>query len=337
MATNLRLEPFDEVIQCDDDETVLAAVLREKLFIRYGCKGGGCGSCKVLLVDGDVDETSSGFALSPAERNKGFILACSSIPLEDCTIDLGGMDLSEEEFYAGDVTATYEATLEVLQPLTHDIRYLRLRLDRPMPFTAGQFVNVFPPGASSSRSYSMANSPSEPGIVELIVKVMPNGFFSTYLEESARCGDRLKLEGPFGLLKIHLSHRKILMIAGGSGLAPILSMAADLAEKGNERPVKLFFGARREGDLYLVDRIQELADRTPLEFVPALSELWPEGWRGETGMVTAAVARHLPDLEGYDAYLCGPPPMIDAAIPLLVDRGVRERNVYFDAFAPSGG
>jgi NAD(P)H-flavin reductase/ferredoxin len=337
MPANLRIQPFDEVIQCGHDETILAAVLREKLFIRYGCKGGGCGTCKVLLVDGDVDEPGTSFALSAAERNKGFILACSSVPVEDCTIDVDGMDLSDEEFHAGDVTATYDATLEVLEPLTHDIRFLRLRLDRPMPFTAGQFVNVFPPGAGSSRSYSMANSPSDPGIIDLILKVIPNGFFSTYLGESARCGDRLKVEGPFGLLKIRLSHRKVLMIAGGSGMAPILSMATDLAEKGNDRPVTLFFGARREGDLYLLDRIQQIAERMPLEFIPALSEAWPEDWWGETGMVTSAIARRLPDLEGYDAYLCGPPPMIDAAIPLLVDSGVRDRNIYFDAFVPSGG
>ena len=333
---DVSLQPFGETISCKDDETILAGVLRQGHYIRYGCKGGGCGTCKVLLVDGDVEETGSPFALPASERANGWILACSSVPLEDSIIDVESMELTEEDFRAGDQTGSYAARLERLDPLTADISFLRLRLDVPMKFVAGQFVNVFPPGSDESRSYSMANPPSQPDVIELIVKLLPGGFFSTYLRERARAGDRLVVQGPYGMLRIRLSHRRILMVAGGSGMAPLLSMLTDLAEKGNTRPVTFFFGARRWPDLYFEGRVRELELAMPLNFIPALSEEWPDDWTGETGLVSDAVARRLPNLEGYDAYLCGPPPMIDATRPLLVARGVRERNIYFDAFAPTG-
>lgn len=331
------LQPFGETISCKDDETILAGVLRHGRYIRYGCKGGGCGTCKVLLIEGDVDETGSSFALPASERAKGWVLACSSVPVEDSVIDVESMELTEEDFRAGDTTGSHAATVEALEPLTADISFLRLRLDAPMKFVAGQFVNVFPPGSDQSRSYSMANPPSQPDVIDLVVKLLPGGFFSTYLRHSAGRGDRVVVQGPYGMLRVRLSHRRILMVAGGSGLAPLLSMLDDLAEKGNTRPVTLFFGARRRADLYFEQRIRDLELAMPLEFIPALSEDWPEDWAGETGLVSDAVARRRPNLEGYDAYLCGPPPMIDATRPLLIARGVRERNIYFDAFAPTGG
>ena len=335
---DVQVQPFNEVISCEDGETVLAAVLRKGLFIRYGCKSGGCGTCKIHVIEGDVEEAHLSFALSNSERDEGIFLACSSIPLEDCVIDVSAMELTEDEFRAGDKTANYGTVLEKLEHLTHDIRYLRLRLQGPpkLSFVAGQFVNVEAPGTQATRSYSMANAPHEPDVIELIVKVLPNGVFSGYLEREAAPGDHIRVEGPFGTLKVRLSHRRILMIAGGSGMAPLLAMLTDLAAKGNERPVTFFFGARTVNDLYCRDRIAQLSEKMAIDFVPVLSESWPDDWEGEIGFVTDAVARRLPNLEGYDAYLCGPPPMIDAATPMLIQRGVRPRNIYFDAFAPSG-
>ena len=170
------------------------------------------------ITEGDVEEARLSFALSNSERDEGTILACASIPLEDCVIDVSAMELTEGEFRAGDKTASYDTTLETLEHLTHDIRYLRLRLQDPptMSFVAGQFVNVETPGTQATRSYSMANAPREPDVIELIVKVLPNGVFSGYLEQEAAPGDHIRVDGPFGTLKVRLSHRRILMIAGGS-------------------------------------------------------------------------------------------------------------------------
>ena len=334
----ITVEPFRHEYECKDGETILKAALRQGLFIRYGCKFGGCGTCKSRLIDGDIDEPSSTFCLNPAEREADWFLPCVSVPTDDCTIDISSMGISEEEFLSGDQSREYETRIEINEPLTRDIRRLRLRIvdGDGMKFTAGQFANIQIPGTQLLRPYSMANSPKDKNIMEFVIKIFPGGKFSQQLESRLKVGDKLQVHGPYGELRIRLSHRNIIMVAGGSGLAPLLSMLYQLAEKGNERPVQFFFGARTTGDLYYIDELEAAAQTMPvLEFIPVLSESWPRDWRGETGLVTEAISRYRESFKHYDAYLCGPPPMIDAATSLLVDRGVRPRNVYFDAFYPA--
>jgi propane monooxygenase reductase subunit len=308
-------------------------------FIRYGCKNGGCGSCRLRVIEGDIEQRGSPFGLTEVDRAGGWVLACTAIPLSDCTVDVGEMELSAEEFEAGDRVRSYVCEVESKVALTDDIRVLRLRVTGPdaFKFVAGQFVNIKVPGTGASRSYSMSNAPSDREHIELIVKLMPGGVFSSYLESQLKIGDRVCVEGPHGQLKIRLSHRPIVAAAGGSGLAPMLSMLTDLAEKGNSRKVTFFFGARRLHDLYLVERLKELQRRMPsLDLVFSVFEGAPAGWEGETGHVTDALSKRMAHLDGHDAYLCGPPGMIDAARTLLVERGVRPKNIYLDAFVPSG-
>ncbi len=339
-ALQIRVLPYGEAVSCKPGQTLLAAILEHGRYLRYGCKNGGCSTCKVLLVDGEVDQRGSSMALSSSERAEGWALLCSASPLSDCTIDATTMELTEEEFLSGDQTSVFLAEVEGKEFLTADICRLRLRLIEPdsIKFTAGQFVNVEVPGSHEVRSFSMANPPSDRQHVELIVKLLPRGLFSGCLQDRLANGDQLRLYGPFGQLKIRLSHRPIVAIAGGSGMAPIVSMLSDLAEKRNTRPVTFFFGARRAKDLYFQDRIQALTSAMPaLKTIFALSEEESPGREGEIGLVTEVLARQMPSLKGYDAYLCGPPGMIEAAVPLLLERGVRERNIYLDAFVPSGG
>jgi NAD(P)H-flavin reductase/ferredoxin len=336
----IRILPFDQLVECKPNQTILRALLEQGRYLRYGCKNGGCGSCKVQLVEGEVEQAGSSLALSSSERNDGYTLICTAVPLSDCTLDAREMELTEDEFASGDRTTAYIAEVECKEALAPDIRRLYLRLVEPaeIKFTAGQFVNLEVPGSQALRAYSMANPPSDRSHIELIVKLMPDGVFSNYLESELIAGDRLRLFGPLGQLKVRLSYRSILTIAGGSGMAPILSMLTDLAERGNERPVTFLFGARRERDLYLQNRVESIRQRMPsLETIFSLSDEQPQSWRGETGLVTDALARRMPILRNFDAYLCGPPGMIEAAVPLLIERGVRERNIYFDAFVPSGG
>lgn len=331
--------PLGASYDCRDDETLLAGALREGRYLRYGCRHGGCGTCRILLVEGDVEQSGSTFALTASDRADGWVLACASVPVEDCVIDVSATDLTAEEFLAGDQVRGYTAEIAEIRRLTPDVRGVRLRLLDPpsMRFTAGQFVNVEVPGTSVLRAYSMANPPSDSGHADLVVRLLPGGAFSALLEDRLAPGDRLRLYGPFGQLKVRLSHRPMIMAAGGSGLAPILSMVGDLADQQNRRQVTVFFGARSAADLYHLDRLRALQDRMPcLEIVPALSERAPAGWAGETGLITDVIGRRFPQLEGYDAYLCGPPAMIDAATGLLTARGVRLRNIYFDAFVPTG-
>jgi NAD(P)H-flavin reductase/ferredoxin len=334
---DIKVEQFDHTFDCAEDETILAAALRNRLFLRYGCKHGGCGTCKVQLSDGDVELTASSYSLPPGERDAGTILVCQSYPVDDCVIDVAAMNLDEDEFFKGDGSAARATVLESVETLTHDIRRVVLRHpEGEMPFTAGQFVNVMVPGHGVERSYSMANGSADADRVELICKILPGGLFSKYLDEEAKPGDEITVSGPYGLMAVRLSHRDLVMVAGGSGLAPLLAMLTDLVRKSSTRPVTLFFGARTADDLYAIAEIAELARQMPeLTFVPVL-QVPPDGWTGEVGLVTDAMARHKESWGNHDAYLCGPPGMIDAARDLLTDRGVRPQNVYFDAFVSTG-
>lgn len=335
----ITVEPFGESFECGADETILGAALRARLFLRYGCRHGGCGTCKVQVVDGDLDITATSFALSPDEREMGTTLICQSYPLEDCVVDASSMNLTEEEFFGGNDLRSYPVEVESVEVLTSDIRRVRLRHTdgNRMPFVAGQFVNVGVPGTEEQRSFSMTNGPADPDRIELICKLLPGGLFSGFLATPPPAGTQLTVTGPLGMLAVRLSHRSIVMVAGGSGLAPLLSMLRDLAARQSMRPVTLFFGARTAADLYAQDEIGHLQTLLPgLEFVPVV-EVAAAGWSGATGLVTEAMSGHRDSYEGSDAYLCGPPPMIDAATAVLLARGVRPQNVHFDAFVPTGG
>jgi NAD(P)H-flavin reductase/ferredoxin len=336
-VSQVRFTPFGRTIECAEDEPILSAALSRGYFLRYGCKHGGCGTCKVLVTDGDLEDSGSSFALTRADRSAGWALACSSRPLSDCVIDISAMGLTEEEFLAGDQVETFETIIESIADLTPTIRGVTLRLVNPprMRFSAGQFVNVEVPGTDNVRAFSMANAPSANSEIELIVRLFPGGQFSEYLKHAEK-GKLVRVSGPVGSLRMRLSYRKVLMVAGGSGMAPLLSMLTELAQKKDRRPVTVIFGARTREELYHVDRLKALCDLSAqAEFVPVVEEAG-HAWSGETGRVTDAIARRMGNLRGYDAYLCGPPPMVDAVRELVVQLGVREANVYFDAFVPTG-
>lgn len=343
MAYTITLEPFARQFTCNEDETILAAGLRQGFSLRYGCKHGGCGSCKALILEGEVDlTTASSFALMDFEREQGYALLCSAYPLSDVVIDVS--DYDEGELLAAPPIQTYEAEVERITALTHDIRGIQLRLVAPttLAFKAGQYIDLLVPGTGEWRSYSMANPPSRNDVVELMIKLMPGGVFSTYLSERLRVGDRLTLQGPYGNFYLRDSARPALFIAGGSGMAPILALLRDMAERHDTRPVTYCYGARSRRDLFLLDELSAFAQRLPhYRFIPALSEPLPtDGWEGEVGLVTEVVKRCVPDLREMEAYMCGPTAMIDAAIALLTSSGIPERDIFYDKFvtkADTGG
>jgi NAD(P)H-flavin reductase/ferredoxin len=330
----ISVEPFDHSYDHLVGETLLEAALRNQIYLKYGCKHGGCGTCKVRLVEGDVEEVGVSFALTSEDRKNDLVLACASIPSGPCAIDVTPMKLTPEDYFAGDRTRHYESTLIWIEELTPDITRVRLDLAEPIRFAAGQFVNVTVPPANVLRSFSIASAPDTPYVIELIVKRYPTGAFNNFLR-STELGARVRISGPYGSLRVHASHRPILMIAGGSGLAPLLSILRNLVARCEARPVSIFFGARTEKDLYLREEIETLGSKLPtFEFIPVLSESWPVHWIGETGLVTDAIARYF-DRVTHDVYACGPPAMVDAVAELAVSRGARKRNIYFDAFTPA--
>jgi propane monooxygenase reductase subunit len=199
-------------------------------------------------------------------------------------------------------------------------------------------MDIAIPGADGHhRSFSMANTPGQPDRLEFMIKLYAGGHFSGLLENGngIKVGDELTCTGPYGVFTLRdSSPRRLVFIAGGAGMAPIISLLRSMAEKGTTRPAAFYYGARTKDDLFVLEELERLGRELPdLRFVPALSEADASaGWDGEVGMVTDVVDRLEGDLTDVDAYLCGPPPMVDAAIALLERRGCPESRIYFDKF-----
>jgi propane monooxygenase reductase subunit len=333
-----RLEPVGIELEVDEDETILDAAFRQGIMLMHGCKEGQCSSCKSFLLDGEVDlDRFSTFALPDFEEQEGYTLLCRAHALTDVEIEL--LHYDEERIRSGTPIVTATTEVEAVEELTHDIRRLVLRVTDPeaLEFNAGQYVDIGIPGADGEhRSFSMANAPAEPDRLEFMIKLYEGGHFSGLLGNGngIAVGDELTCKGPFGMFTLRdSSPRRLVFIAGGAGMAPVLSLLRSMAEKGTERPAVFYYGARTQDDLFALDEIARLRGELPnLTFVPALSE---EEWDGETGMVTDVVDRLEDDLADVDAYLCGPPPMVDAAIALLERRGTPESHIYFDRFTTS--
>jgi len=269
---------------------------------------------------------------------------CSTyVDAGDVVVDVGAtMDLTEEEFSAGQLIVESDAVVSAIEHLTHDIRVLHLDLPAgtPMHFAPGQYAELQVPGTATAwRSYSMSSLPADANRLEFIIKIIQGGQFSSPMEKF-EVGSVVRVRGPFGQFGIRLSHRPIIMVAGGSGMAPIRSMLRHMVASGNKRPVTFFFGARTERDLYLTSWLNGLQDEHEwFRYVPALSdvELGESEWAGHRGLVTDVLDGVLEmPLRNYEAYLCGPPQMIDAAIATLIRRGCRDTHIYFDRFVPSG-
>lgn len=335
-----RLEPVGIEMEVDEDETILDAAFRQGIMLMHGCKEGQCSSCKSFLLDGDVDlDRYSTFALPDFEEAEGYTLLCRAHAMTDVEIEL--LHYDEEGIRSGVPIVTATTEVEAVEELTHDIRRLVVRVSDPdaLEFKAGQYVDIGIPEADDEhRSFSMANAPGEPGRLEFMIKLYEGGRFSGLLANGngISVGDKLTCRGPFGMFTLRdSSPRRLVFIAGGAGMAPVLSLLRSMAEKGTDRPATFYYGARTSDDLFALEEIERLAGVLPdFKFVPALSETAQgSGWEGEAGLITDVVDRlEGDDLADVDAYLCGPPPMVDAAIALLERRGVPEAHIYFDRF-----
>jgi propane monooxygenase reductase subunit len=331
----VRLEPVGVEFEVDEDETILRGAFRQGLMPMHGCKEGQCSACKSFLLDGEVDlDKYSTFALNDFEREEGWTLLCRAHAMSDLEIEL--IDYDEEVLRSGVALQTEVMRVEAIEALTHDIHRLVLGGVNGAPFTykPGQYVDIAIPGTDDVRSFSMADLPGD--VLEFMIKVYPDGKFSSLLSSGRLAvGDELEVTGPYGVFTLREnSDRPLLFVGGGAGMAPILALIRSLAEQGSTRPAVYYYGARAPRDLFHLDELASLAARLPnFRFVPALSECGEdEVWDGARGLITDVVLRSEPELSEVDAYLCGPPPMVDAAIGLLVQNGVPESRVYYDKF-----
>jgi propane monooxygenase reductase component len=343
MATHkVRFVPVDIEIDVQEDETVLNAAFRQGVSLTHGCREGQCGACKSFLLEGDLEmKKYSTFALPEYESEEGYVLLCRSHVYSDAEVELINYD--EDILRLGIPIESFQTTITAIDHLTHDIRRLELKMNDPerkLRFNAGQYASISIPNSDEYRAYSMANTPRTTDRLEFIIKVFPGGRFSGLLDGGFHIGQEVEIKGPYGVFMLREKYpTDIICVGGGSGMAPLLSLLNDMAERGIQRKATYFYGARTRKDLFYLDHMQELEQRLPdFRFIPALSMATDEDtWEGETGLITEVLARNIEEGQlGTQAYLCGPPPMIDAAIPVLLSKGISEDNIHYDKFTPTG-
>ncbi|MCW5662757.1 MAG: CDP-6-deoxy-delta-3,4-glucoseen reductase [Piscinibacter sp.] len=336
MSFTVTVQPSGRSFSVERDEPVLVAAIRQGIGLPYGCKDGACGSCKSRLLEGRVIHgTHQLKALSPAEEDAGLILTCRAAPQTDLVIEARTVPGAGE--FPVRKMPTRVMSIDKVAP---DVAVLQMQLpaNDPLKYHAGQYVEfILRDGAR--RSYSMANAPhtqTDKPSIELHVRHMPGGKFTDHVFGAMKEKDILRLEGPFGSFFLREdSDRPIVLLASGTGFAPIKAIIEQLEFKGITRPAVLYWGARRRADLYLNDWAERAAQRLPnLRYVPVLSEPAPEdGWAGRTGFVHRAVMEDLPDLSGHQVYACGVPIMVESAKRDFVAQcGLPEDEFYADSF-----
>ncbi len=328
-------EPSGVSFTVKSGQSVLEAALAQGIAFPHSCTVGTCGSCKCTLKNGKIREIQNfGYVLSAEELRANIILACQAAPKSDLTLTVDGLtrkQLTPPEDFAGKILRVTDAT--------HDIKQVTIVLDRPLKFDGGQYAQLTIDDVYGARAYSIANAPQPGGCLELefYIRHVPGGMFTDLLFGADFVGKIVKVHGPSGNFWLRESRAPLLAIAGGSGLAPLLSLLNAAAARNVGRPCVLLFGARAQRDLYAQAELAALARNWngAFEFVPVLSdEPTNSGWAGARGLVTDAILEKVRALAGTDseAYLCGPPPMIDAAIPVLHALGLVTANIHFDKF-----
>ncbi|MEJ6000499.1 CDP-6-deoxy-delta-3,4-glucoseen reductase [Paucibacter soli] len=336
MNFQVTVQPSGREFSVERDETLLGAAIRQGVGLPYGCKDGACGSCKSRLLEGRVIHGAhQAKTLSEAEEAAGFVLTCCATPQTDCVLEARTVPGAGE--FA--VLKLPSRVISIEKPAP-DVALLRLQLpaNQNFQFHAGQYVEfILRDGAR--RSYSMANAPSNlgsPPAIELHVRHMPGGKFTDHVFGALKEKDILRMEGPFGSFFLREdSDKPIVLLASGTGFAPIKAIIERLQHLRLDRSVSLYWGCRSKADLYLHDwALQAAASMPQLRYVPVLSEPKPEdGWSGRTGFVHQAVLADLPDLSGHQVYACGAPIMVESAqADFVAKAGLPAEEFYADAF-----
>lgn len=311
-------------------DNLLTYLNQNRIFIPSACGGKAtCGFCKVKVLSGaDSILPTEEVYITPQERDQGIRLACQVKIKRDLEIYIPEYLLKAEE---------YESEVTDMKDLTHDIKLINLRImnSKSMDFLPGQYIQLKIPGTDEYRAYSIASPPKHKDRIELIIRLVPGGLCSTYVHKAMEKGDTVIFTGPFGDFYLKEdSSMDIVAIGGGCGMAPIRSMLYHLAEKGMPRKFVFFFGARTKRDLFFTEELQQIERRyANFKYVPALSEpIHTDKWEGEVGLITHVVEKYLKENGKQESYLCGPPPMIDAAMKILPKKGIQKNNIYYDKF-----
>ncbi len=336
MAYRVKIHPSGHELTVAEDETILKAALREGLALPYGCRNGACGTCKGRLLAGEVHyQGDLPPALSDQEDEQGLALFCQARPLGDLEVEVKEIGAAKDL-----VVKTLPVRVTEKTPLAHDVMGLKLKLPAAerLQFLAGQYVDVLLRDGAR-RGFSMANPPHEDAFLELHVRYVEGGRFTGWVFNEMREKALLRIQGPLGTFFLREdADRPVLLVAGGTGFAPMKAILEHAFRAGPGRPLHLYWGARARRDLYLHELAQGWAQtRAGFRYTPVLSE--PAGgdaWDGATGWVHERVLADYPDLSGHDVYAAGPPEMIEAIKRDLAARGLPDDRLFYDSFEFAG-
>lgn len=333
MPHQISLQPGGQTFAAESDQTVLEAALEAGLVLPYGCRDGACGACKGRVLSGEIDRGSySEGALSAAERERGYALlcrarACSDLVLEARTVSRAG-DFPVKKL---------PCRVEKLARVADDVMVVELKLpaSEAFRFRAGQYVDILL-ADGQRRSFSIANAPQDNAHLELHVRLIADGRFTGHVFNAMKARDILRFEGPLGSFYLREDNtRPIVMVAGGTGFAPLKGMVEHAIHTGLNRPITLYWGARSATGLYMDALARSWETRLPgFRYIPVISDgLAGDGWTGRRGLVHAAVLADFASLAGCEVYACGAPAMIDAARASFVgERGLADDAFFADAF-----
>jgi CDP-4-dehydro-6-deoxyglucose reductase len=313
MPYQITIKPSDHSFACDDGETVLAAAMRADLMIPYGCRNGACGTCKSLIVSGEVDYGAhQPSTLTDIEKNRGLALLCVAHPKTDLVLEV------REVRRAGDIQIRkLPCRIEKIHKAAADVAIISLKLpaNERLQYLAGQYVDLLLKDGRR-RSFSIATAPEDDVLLDLHIRHVPGGYFSDQLFNHFKGREILRFEGPLGAFYLREdSDKPMIFVAGGTGFAPIKAVIEHAFHHEVDRPMVLYWGVRSLQDLYLPELPGEWQRRHGnFTFIPVLSDPLPEdNWAGRSGFVHKAVMTDFTDLSGYQVYACGGPAMIDAA------------------------
>ena len=322
---DILVQPLNRVVSVQAGVNLLKALQDAQVPMSYSCMAGRCGTCRCRLVDGDVMEGASDLQQAAAP-GQGYVLACQTYLTEPCTIEI-----PEPDEVVVHPARTVKATVSAIEDLTHDIKRVLLRPGRPMEFSPGQYAQLqFTP--EHARPYSMAGLCGD-GELEFHVRLVPDGRVSGYIASRLKVGDSVKVSGPLGSAYLRRRHDgPMLCVAGGTGLAPILSILRGATAQGMRNPIHLYVGVRSPRDVYGLEWLQALQREHPALTVHVVVASGGDPTTQRCGLVTDAIEQDHSDMTNWRAYLCGSPPMVEAATMVARRLGIDAERIYADAF-----
>ena len=326
---DILVQPLNRVIRVQPGANLLKALQDAQVPMSYSCMAGRCGTCRCRVLDGEVMK-GSGETQRPLDGEPGYVLACQTYVTEPCTIQI-----PEPDEVVVHPARIVKATVVSIEDLTHDIKRLVLRPAKPVEFSPGQYVQLqFTP--EHARPYSMAGLTGD-GLFEFHVRLVPDGRVTGYIAHDLKIGDAVKVSGPLGSAYLRRKHEgPMLCVAGGTGLAPILSILRGAVEQGMTNPVHLYVGVRSPRDIYGMVWLYGLKRQHPGLTVHIVVTSGGNPAVHRCGLVTDAIEQDHGDLSDWRAYLCGSPPMVEAATVVARRKGLSAEHIYADAFYTQG-